>query len=136
MVRPTQNASGQSAGALSPEIAAEKLRALTGLFDRMNDLMGGWAKQSKAAPDQSILELTAYYQTLCRDLDSRMAEFQRSVATADIPIDLSQLRKAREHIAIVLALNAANLLRAEQDVREGRTMSLEQMRRERRNPAH
>ena len=136
MVRPNPSPSPQSSGVLSPEIATEKLRALMSLFDRMNDLMGSWADRSKTSPDQSVLEIADFYQTLCRDLDLQMAEFQRSAAMATFPIDLSQLRKAREHIALVLAFNAANLLQAERDVREGRTMSLEQMRRELRNPAH
>src|SRR4051812_30754733 len=106
MVRPNPSPSTQSSGVLSPEIATEKLRALMELFDRMNELMGSWADRSKTSPDQSVLEIADFYQTLCRDLDLRMAEFQRSVATANFPVDLSQLRKAREHIAIILALNA------------------------------
>jgi hypothetical protein len=102
----------------------------------MNELMGDWGHRSKTASDASVIAVAEYYQTLCRDLDQRMGDCQRALSSMGSTIDLSTLVEARRHIAVVLAMNPANILEAERDIREGRTMTLEQMRRELRNPAH
>ena len=136
MVRPTQTSPLPPSTSLSTEVAEEQLKALLGLFHRMNELMGDWGDRSKTASDASVIAVAEYYQTLCRDLDQRMGECQRALSSMGSAIDLSTLVAARRHIAVVLAMKPANILEAERDVREGRTMTLEQMRRELRNPAH
>src|SRR4051812_32185815 len=136
MVRPTQPSPLPPPPALSTEVAVEQLKALLGLFQQMNDLMGDWGRRSKTASDASVIGVAEYYQTLCRDLDQRMGELQRALSTMGSAVDMNPLVAARRHLAVVLALKPANLIEAEHDIREGRTMTLEQMRRELRNPAH
>ncbi len=136
MVSANHNPGTKQMVAVSIDTASEEMRALLGLFDHLNELMGDWSRKSKSASDATVIAVSDFYQTLCRDLCVRMSEFQDAVAKAALPLDLSALRKAREHLNIVAAVNAADILRAEKDVQEGRTMTLEQMRRELRNPAH
>lgn len=136
MVRPTQKAPSPPPVSFSFEIAEEQLKALLGLYDRLNELMGDWGDRSKSASDGAVVAVAEYYQSLCRELDLKFGEFQRSVPTTGSPLDLTPLVAARRHLALVTALKAANVLEAERDIREGRTLTSEQMRRELRNPTH
>ncbi len=114
----------------------ERLRALLGIHQRLNELMGDWGDRSEHESDAAVIAVAHYYQDLCRDLNARLAEVAREIHEAGLTIDLQPLGKAREHLCIVAAVSAENFVRARQDIKEGRTMSLEEMRRRLRNPAH
>ncbi len=114
----------------------ERLRALLGIYQRLNELMGDWGDRSEHESDAAVVAVAHYYQDLCRDLNARLAEVAREVREAGVAIDLQPLTRAKEHLCVVAALSAENFVKSRQDIKEGRTMSLEQMRRELRNPAH
>ena len=114
----------------------ERLRALMGVYQRLNELMGGWGDRSEQESDAAVIAVAHFYQDLCRDLKARLAEVARDIREAGLAIDLKPLASAMEHLTVVVALKAENYARSRQDIKEGRTLSLEQMRRELRNPAH
>jgi len=130
--------SGVEAPPASPVASAttltERLRAVMALYHRINDLMGDWGDQSKDAPDDAVIAVAHFYKGLCRDLDVRMGEIKRETLEAGLGIDLQPLVRARQHLAIVGALSPENFVKSRRDIKEGRTMTLEQMRRELRNP--
>jgi hypothetical protein len=135
MVRPNQEIEAKLSTTLTVEGANEELRALMTLFEHLKQLMREWHLQCKTASDETILGLAEFYQLLCRDLDARMLQFQREIVKSGHRIDDLAIKDARRQLAFVLAMDAANILKGEKDVREGRTTTLEQMRRELQNPA-
>jgi hypothetical protein len=114
----------------------ERLRAVLAIYQRINELMGDWSTRSVAESDASMTAVVYFYHDVCRDLDAQMAAVERDVKESNLGIDLEALRNAREHIFIVLACDPVKLLQAERDIKEGRVVTLEQMRRELRNSAH
>jgi hypothetical protein len=119
--------------AANDELAREQARAALALFERLKELMGEWSRASKSASDDAVIGVAEYYQSRCQEMDALIAQAERAV-TPSTGFDPASLREARRHIALVLAVDARRILRAERDVREGRTTSLERMRRELRNP--
>ena len=137
MVSPNNpSAAAKASDALPHDVVQEQVRVVAGLYDRLKELMADWSRNSQAASDATVLAVAQYYHSRCRELDALMAQVERAAVGLSPAIDLGQLRQARRHIAMVLAVDPVQILKAEQDVREGRTMTLEQMRRELRNPAH
>jgi hypothetical protein len=135
MVRQNHETETKLPAALNAEAANEELRALGAVYGHITQLMREWHVKCKTASDETMLAVADFYQTLCRDLDARMLHFQRAIVKSGVVIDASAIKDARLQLSFVMAMDAANILKGEKDVREGRTMTLEQMRRELRNPA-
>jgi hypothetical protein len=135
MVRKTDRDSQDGSVPESAESFLERFRAAHALYKLLNELMGDWNERAKSADDATILTVCRFYQGACQDLDLRLKELQLSNISQAFPAELDVLRKAREHMALIRAIDPARVIRSMNDIREGRTITLEQMRRELRNPA-
>jgi RNA polymerase primary sigma factor len=72
MVSPTQKTPSPPSAQPSFEIADEQLKALLGLYGRLNELMGDWGDRSKSASDGAVVAVAEYYQSLCRELEEQL----------------------------------------------------------------
>lgn len=83
--------------------------------------------------DDVVTNVAIHYRALCIDLSRQFDDLWHDLHASGFDIETKQ---ARDHVRLLASIDPVQIAKADQDIREGRFITLEQARRELRAKSH